>query len=209
MVPQRLAAGDTRMTFGDPEQPTPLELFRSLASSENTSYLLSDELRIVRVNEAWTRFAEHNGGDAMLARWKRGAYVLDAISIVLRDFYRALFTRALAGTVPIHHDYECSSDTVERFFRMTVYPLHSAFLAVTHSLTVERPHDRTECDPSDTYLHDGVLRVCSHCRRVRAKGSLERWDWVPAYVREPPPNLSHGLCAPCSWYYHAPDVRGL
>ena len=188
--------------------PSPIALFRSLAPLENTSYLLSADLRIVRVNAGWARFAETNRGQATLARWARGSCVLDAISGELRGYYRDLFERALACGEPIFHDYECSSERTHRVFRMMVFPLGQAFLAVTHSLHVERDHDRIASAPSDIYVRDGIVQMCSHCRRVRAHGDVERWDWVPAYVQAPPPNISHGLCAPCAHYYFAADLRG-
>lgn len=182
-----------------------LAAYRAVEGGDNVSYLLSDSLRIVRCNDAGTRFAKANGGGAMLARWGRGAILLDAISQDLRGFYRHLYARALATNQRVEHDYECSSDQVLRRYRMIILPIPPAFLVVTHALLVERPHDRAASEPDDAaYLHDGVITMCSHCRRVRATVSPERWDWVPAYLTMTLPNLSHGMCPPCGAFYFPP-----
>ena len=179
-------------------------VFGALAQLDNPSYLLSSDLRIVRVNEAWTRLAERNGGGALLTRWGRGAAVLDAISGPLRTFYRDLFERALVGE-PVHHDYDCSSDGSPRVFRMMVLPLPPGFLAVTHSLRVE-PGDVRADAPSGRYVRDGIVNMCSCCRRVRRVSDdardPDRWDWLTAFIDAPPANVSHGLCAPCARYYY-------
>ncbi len=188
------------------EAPRPVDLIRAFSAVENTSYILSTDLRIVRVNEGWTRFAESNGGHALLARWGRGSHVLDAIAGELRAFYRDLFERAFADDKVICHDYDCSSDRVERLFRMMVFPLGATFLAVTHSLRVERSMIGTGSPPSDIYVRDGIIQMCAQCRRVLAQGELDRWDWVPAYIQAPPPNVSHGLCSPCARFYF-PDTQ--
>ena len=36
---------------------------------------------------------------------------------------------------------------------------------------------------------------------ITSAAPLVKADWVPAYVRSPPENLSHGLCDPCYAFY--------
>ena len=175
-------------------------LYAELDATDDTSYILSNRFRIVRANAAWDRFAVANDGANVLARWGRGAAVLDAICVALRPFYRELFERALATGQRFEHDYECSSPHVFRSFRMLVVPV-GPFLMITHSLQVERPHDRIALAADAAYLHRGVIRMCACCRRVRAATAVERWDWVPAYVAAMPRNASHGLCAMCEHGY--------
>lgn len=177
------------------------DLYAELEATDDTSYILSDELRIVRVNPAFHRFAAANAGDDVAARWGRGAAVVDATCAELRPFYQALFARALATGQRFEHDYECSSPQVFRAFRMLVVPV-GAYLMVTHSLQVERPHDRAALAADPSYRHNGAIRMCACCRRVRASTAIERWDWVPAYVEAMPRNVSHGLCAMCEHGYH-------
>ncbi len=193
-----------KQLFGESEREAPtlpdaLAMFRSLEHVDDTSYLLSQDLRIVRVNAAWARFAEANGGHDMLAHWGRGAFVLDAIAGELRAFYRDLFEGVLATGERREHDYECSSDRVERLFRMVVFPVAAPFLVITHSLRVERAHDRPEAAADEAaYRRDGIISMCSSCRRVQSLGAAERWNWVPSWVVSMPHDVSHGLCPPCA-----------
>ncbi len=129
--------------------------------------------------------------------------LLDSISGDLRDLHRDLLESVCTTGERREYDYECSSAEIERTFRMVVFPAAARFLVVTHSLRIERPHDRPAMAPDDGgYTHDGVIRMCSNCRRVLAIGASERWDWVPAYVTAMPDNVSHGLCPPCFETFH-------
>ena len=182
-------------------QPEATALYHALDHVENPTYVLSDQLRILRVNDGWRRFAVGNGGATMLDRWGRGSFVLEAISGDLREFYRVLFEDARRSGVRREHDYECSSSQVERRFRMFMYPTVEQFLVVTHSLRLESPHERTAMPAGDaTYRRDGMIVMCSSCRRVKVAQETydrERWDWVPSYVEAMPDHISHGLCAAC------------
>lgn len=174
-------------------------LYRALEPTDNTSYVLSADLRIVRANTAWERFARANGGDERLAHGARGSDVLDAASPLLRPFLRDLFERGLATGEVVEHDYECSSPDLYRACRMIAIPVAATFLVVTHSVRLETAHDRTPHAADDgRYLHGGVIRMCAGCRRVQAAAATERWDWVPAYLRPMPATVSHGLCPACA-----------
>ncbi|MDB4964206.1 MAG: hypothetical protein JWP01_4205 [Myxococcales bacterium] len=179
-----------------------LAVYRTVKDSDNTSYLLSSGLQIVRVNTGWTKFALENGGGQMLERWGRNSALLDAVPPVLRDLYRTGFAKALATGVCWEHDYECSSHELFREFRMYAYPIHGTLLTVTHSLRVQRPHDREARPAADAiYRSEGLIRMCSYCRRVRANDADERWDWVPSFVEHMPPGVSHGICRPCAAFH--------
>ena len=175
----------------------------ALEEESGSGCILSHELRIVKTNEGWRRFALANAGTETLRDWPLGAPVLDAISPVLRPFYDRAFQKALAEDRRWEHDYECSSAERFRRFRMVAWPIGGEFLAILHSLRFERPHDRLE-HPADlrVYAVDGVVSMCSHCRRVRNPDEVGRWDWIPGWLRIPPEEISHGLCPGCATYYY-------
>lgn len=176
-------------------------LLDSVAQSDDTAYVLDADRSILRTNPGWSRFALANGGVATLRPW-RGVPIDALLPEPLRAFYVGAFERVLATGERWEHDYECSSDETYRRFHMVAYPVDGEFIVVVNSLRVERPHAREAHEPDDAgYAVDGVIRMCSHCRRVRNPRGHQRWDWVPAYVRHPPHNLSHGLCEPCCEYY--------
>jgi hypothetical protein len=182
-----------------------------------SSFALDRSGRLAFVNQAWDQFAEGNGADAAAAALSLGAPYLDAIAEPLRPFYRDLLARAPerdASLRPATHEYECSSATTFRTFLMHVYLLPGAAgHLIVNSLGTERPHDREEHPPDLTIYLDasvggeGVVRQCSHCRRIQQVQDLSRWDWVPDWVSNPPGNSSHTLCPICFTYYY-PEGNG-
>ena len=180
-------------------------LLQELATSVDSVCALSRDLRLVHTNDGWRRFARENGGGEVLAHWSSGVSIVDAIPSPLRAFYSEAFQHAFATGERWEHDYECSSADVYRQYRMVVYPFEGLFLVVVNALLIEAPHTREPSSPDPSvYRVDGVIGMCSHCRRVRNPNSQLRWDWVPDVVRAPPPNLSHGLCEPCACFYYGP-----
>jgi hypothetical protein len=176
-----------------------IALFRSLRDIEQTTYILSGERTLLRVNRAWEQFALANRGEQLVLAWPRGSSVLDAMPTPLRAFYSRGYDHTCQTGQRWEHVYECSSDRIYRSLRMIAYPFGET-LVVTHALTVEEPHTRNVYPPGDAYLVDGVITMCSHCRLVK-HASVNRWDWVPALVVAMPANVSHGLCPPCATLY--------
>ncbi len=179
-----------------------LEMFRAVGEGDGCAYIVTSDLRLLCMNSVWDEFARANGGEAVLARWRRGRSIVDAISEPLRAFYVAGFRTACEREEPWEHDYECSTPDMLRTFRMTAYPFAGA-LVITNTLRLERPHDRHPCLPDDVYVTDGIVHMCAHCRRSRRDATT--WDWVPAYLAQPPALVSHGLCGPCL-HYHYPRL---
>jgi hypothetical protein len=184
----------------------------ALDAEQGTVCGLSDDLVILYVNPAWQRYARDNGASWREGAWSVGARMMDAVPYVLRPFYRGLFTRALAVNQPVEHEYDCSSPERLRRSRMRVYPCLSGALVVVHTLLRDvereagdgRSADAVEADYRDD---NGLIALCSHCRRARLarRAGEPAWDWVPAFVRHPPRDVSHGLCRTCLRYYY-PDV---
>ena len=184
-------------------------MIRTITESDESAYVLSSDLRILHTSKGWRTFALQNGGAEVLRRWPTGARIDAAWPPVLRGFYRDALASALAKGERWDHEYECSSPTEYRKFRMCVYPIEGARLAVVNSLVVAATHacDEPAPDPDEVYDVDGFVTMCSHCRRTSNPRTL-RWDWVPAYVETLPANASHGLCPTCFEFYY-PDLEPL
>jgi len=168
-------------------------------------FSLDADLRITYCNTAWDRFAVANGGPELMRPAPIGRPLLDFISGPLAAYYAAALGNARSAPEPWHHVYECSSPAAFRRFVMHVFPdkvTHG--LLVVNSLCVERPHEpgQTRLRDADYRGRNGLIVMCSHCRRTRRDGPLEEWDWVPEYVEHQPPKTSHGLCNPCLEYYY-------
>lgn len=180
----------------------------SLEADHSIIYLLGPDLRIVYCNRAWDEFASLNGGIGLNRESVLGKSVLDVIAEPLRPFFANGFAQAQKQLRPWEHDYECSSPEVFRLFHMRVLPLANSYLLVENSLKVERPHgSERPAMPSyqAPYLNEhGILTMCAHCRRTRRidTGEVPIWDWVPAFLTEPPGRVSHGLCRNCRSYFY-------
>ncbi len=180
---------------------TLLDHFETVSTGDNVSYVLSPQRRLTRINAAWELFARQNDGERILSAWSTGSDVLAACGPRLRAFYENGYSRACAEGTPWHHEYECSSPERYRRFLKIAYP-YNDWLLVTHSLIVERAHDAGPYAPESMYMADGLVVMCSHCRRTRYGRDDARWDWVPSFVANITSDVSHGLCGACLEYYY-------
>jgi len=173
-----------------------------LRRHEDAVYALTPELDLAYLNPAWFRFADANDGASIRARWGLGASVLDAIGGPARALFAQAFARCLERGSAWSHDYECSSYERFRRFHMDVFPLEAARgLLVVHTLVAEGPHgaERVERPPVAARYTDaaGLVLQCSFCRRVQRADGSGAWEWVPAWVHDPPAHVTGGLCRPC------------
>ncbi len=167
-------------------------------------FALNPALKIAYCNAAWDRFAAENGAPALTRAAVRGRSMLDFIDGPVADYYVAAFQRTLATDSPWRHDYECSSPDTYRAFTMHVYPLADrAGLMAVNSLRVEIPYPGLPCPGLEEAYRSagGYIVMCSNCRRTERAGSDGIWDWVPDFVANQPPRVSHGLCGPCAEHY--------
>jgi hypothetical protein len=178
-----------------------------LHSTRNIVYGLWPDLTLAYMNPAWFIFSFENGGEPGVSeQWHLGRNVLDAMPDLLRPFYEQNFRRALNEDRPWEHCYECSSDKVYRKFHLGVFPLaQGQGLLLVNSPVVETEHPEAESSPLESLYADaqGFIGQCCHCRRFRRADVLNTWDWVPAWLKQTPPKVTHGICKSCiSFYYH-------
>ena len=179
----------------------------TLARYPGAAYALSPDLRLTYMNPAWFRFARDNGASpAFFNRWREGASIMDAVPQVLREFYQALFQRAIAERhrrTPIQFAYECSSRDWFRLFVMSLYPVEpTGELLVVNAPRIIHDHAAVLSRSQAYEDANGLVTQCAHCRCVRAPQDPERWDWIPEWVENFPANTSHGLCPICFDYYY-------
>src|SRR5687768_12196269 len=96
---------------------------RGWLGSPAVVYGLDEALRMTAVNDAWTDFAERNGGGQALAAGELGRPVLDAARGPIALFYERGFRQAIAGERPFEHVLECSSPQLLRVCRMVGRPI--------------------------------------------------------------------------------------
>lgn len=178
---------------------------------DNVVFGLLPDLTIGYVNRAWFRSADDLHARRAIDAWALGAPLLDAITGPLRPFFEQRLRAVLAERRPWEHKYSCPTPVLERTFSMRVLPIGREDvlgLLVTNALVVAEPMDGVRNDAHDRYRDpNGVVVQCGHCRRTRAADNADRWDFVAAFVREPPRGTSHGLCPPCL-AHHFPKRPG-
>jgi hypothetical protein len=175
-----------------------------LESCPDPCFVLTENLDIKYCNQGWNNFAVLNGGSSqVLAAEVVSRNLLNYIPEDLKNFHAGLFALARKTCKPVTHDYECSSATMFRLYRMHIFPLDQGF-AVINSLRLEHPHDRTPLEPNDSLYQTekGMIRMCSNCRRANRAGDPAAWEWVPDYVQRMRPNTTHGVCPACMEYYY-------
>ncbi|MFP3873903.1 MAG: hypothetical protein ACLFV1_05560 [Thiohalophilus sp.] len=181
----------------------------ALEQQSGTVYGLWPDLTLAYMNPAWFHFARNNQGEPVISRqWRRGRVVTDALPEVLHPFYVELYLRGLEqqDDTPLEHDYECSSAQQYRLLAMTVHNLGcGAGLLIVNNPRQVTQHWRLpqEADQS-RYLNDrGDLVQCSHCRCYQNKRQKHRWDWIPAWLTNPPDNRNQTLCPDCFNHYYS------
>jgi hypothetical protein len=175
-------------------------------------YGLFPDFRLGYFNAAYERFAADNGGERILTDWGLGAAVLTAVDGKIRDFYADAFRGVLAQGQPWEQTYHCHSPDRYRTYRMRVLPLQGGKgLLVVHSNVADLPYPEKASDaPVDDARYqdeDGLVKQCSHCRRVRRVAPPAGWEWVASFVERPPSNVAPTLCDLCADYYY-PSAPG-
>lgn len=169
----------------------------ALEHDPSVIYFLDRQLRINRCNAAWDRFALENRGPQLLRQQMTGFPILSVFPQPVAGFYAALYSSVFATREPVSQEYECSSDTVYRLMHLRIFRNpHELGLILINSPVVEYPHGpERPIHPPPAGLDP--VPMCCHCRRTRLPSSPSQWVWVPGFVRNPPPRVTHLICKPC------------
>ena len=179
-----------------------MDPFHTIEYDPAIVFALDRELRIIYCNRAWDVFAEANGGAFLKRPAPYGLPLLDVIPEELKALYRSAYLNVFATKRQWAYEYECSSATVYRLFRMTALRRPKVdFVWVTNFLLEESPHgdERRPViypNPPAYGEPDESVRMCCLCRRTRRKHGRV-WDWVPAYVKTPPARVAPAVCEDC------------
>lgn len=155
---------------------------------------------IVWVNAAWRSFARENGGDP--ASTGVGANYFSATRGALARWLETMTRDCSTSGAVFETEYQCSSPTQRRDFRMRVHPIAGTGFLITHSLlrTTALESRAGAPIPDDAYVENGLVTMCSNCRRAR-RADHASWDWIPEWVAHPPRLVSHGICPVCVGFY--------
>lgn len=171
-------------------------------NNDSLIYLLNAELRIARCNPAWDRFAIANDGGQAVSSKVVGAKVLDVVPLALKSFYRTAYGNVQRFRRDWWHVFECSSPTVSRAFQMRILSCGDGGLLTINTLLREVPLEPEPCGNVEDYAAtDGIVTMCSHCRRVRNLRQSAAWDWVPELLTRERVLVTFGLCDFCAAYH--------
>lgn len=171
-------------------------------SVESLSYTIDDQDRLIRVDEAFYRFAEENGwneADASLGRslWKFVA------GEDVRKVERLLIRRVRDELREIRLPFRCDGPDVRREMEIRIRS-DSSGRVVEFSGTLLR-EERREPEPlldRSAPRGEETLRMCAWCDRFQVDGEWleveEAARRLELFRRSALPRLDHRLCPQCS-----------
>lgn len=205
------------MRKAQPTEDALCSALEALAIERASACLLDRRGRFVAVNRAWDRFAVENGG-AETCRGERllgSEYRAHVEGEAPRARVEDELARSLGGE-SFGVESECSSPHQLRLLRTQHVPVRDGDdvvvgVLLVHTVVHEAPLESVRpLLPPDELLYrrrDGLVLMCSCCRRTHRVGSVGRWDYVPAYVTRPPAPVTHGFCEPCFLQFGAGSPR--
>jgi hypothetical protein len=80
---------------------------------------------------------------------------------------------------------------------------------VINSLVLEQEQQRQAFRDDSQALREenGLITMCSHCRRTRLPNAVDTWVWIPDLVRRMPMDVSHGICPVCFDIHYGEAMR--
>lgn len=164
------------------------------------------DLRVGYANPAWT--GSQGNHQARGETWPLDSDPLQSLAHSHEEMVRQNLERALQSGRPWQQVLRFGGDSMISDAHWSAFPLRNAMgLLIVQS-------QRVESDPADEgalheryFTQDGLLVQCFHCRRCRRGHDEHAWDWVSHWVKQVPPQTSHGMCPICfSFYYTQRDV---
>lgn len=183
--------------------------FKTLENSCYSIYALSKDFELIYFNPGWIRFAKENqNGSDVVNEFPIGTPITGAIQgAEVQDFYFNHYQNVMKTGKIWHHEYECSSSTEFRQLYQITYPLKDANgILVINTLMVDIPMAqigrKAFAAIEERYTQStGFINQCSNCRRTQRTNQLDVWDWVPAWIKIRPKNISHSICPVCYDYH--------
>lgn len=181
-----------------------MKLPPSIEESANTVFLVDRRGRLVDHNAAYERFAATNNGSALLSTWGRGCDMYACLPEPLRHEMVSRYEQAWRSGV-VDYRYQCHSPELFRVYSMRLLPFGDGCILSEHALVVSRPMRGVTALPEAEIHrqftdHQGLIKQCCSCRKVRSPGAAEEWAWVETMFT-PPAQLakaiSHDLCPVC------------
>jgi hypothetical protein len=166
------------------------------------SYEVGADLRLIAVDEGWSRFATENDAPELQPPRPLGRSIFDAIAdSTTKLLYRELFERVRTRRQSIGFTIRCDSPRLRRRLGLTIARLPAGF-------RVETVLQGQEPNPGGQWLARGLarnprllVRSCSWCKKVEVG---DRWCELDEAIRalklfeeQDVPTLTHAMCPSC------------
>lgn len=178
-----------------------------LNASSNTIYAVWSDLTIAFLNDAWFDFARENrAGDDFLEGFGIGSSVDVGGDDPMNRYFIDCIHRSLREERAVAFQYECPAPETFRLMQVNFLPLRNDLCVISIARVKSSSHQAQGRDPragtAFDYLNDdGLISMCSCCRRVRVPGTEHEWDFVPALIEDPVDTISHTFCESCKAYW--------
>lgn len=166
------------------------------------SYELDDRLIIRNLGPGWDEFAAENGARDLISPAPLGRpllmFLTDATTVHL---YEQLFHRVLTAKRAITFPIRCDAPALRRYLDLTISLTPRGGFLVSSVLVRSEPRAPIGLLATHVSRGDGMVAMCSWCKRVHATG---RWLEVEEAVarlglfeRRQQPLVTHGICDAC------------
>jgi hypothetical protein len=172
-----------------------------MSDTEPLVYSLDERDRIVRVNDAWTRFARENDAPELAAEQVLQRSIWDFLDDpTTRQIYTHLVSRVRQGRT-VCFSLRCDSPTLRRHLKMVVTPADRNYVDFQSVVVAVEPRPIQRIWDRRTIRSGTLLRACAWCKRVEVGG-----EWMEIEVALEPlrifemerlPALTHGICDAC------------
>jgi hypothetical protein len=170
--------------------------------SGSVTCVLKANTEIIYCNPAWDTFALSNHGERATGRCVLGHSIYEYIPSVLESHYKKLIGAALGERKIGASDYQCNSPDLFRSYRLLLLPIpETDLLAMVHFLRLEQTMFDKGVPAANYHSSGPAVVMCAECRRTKREDG--DWDWVPEYLKSPPPRVSHAICQDCMLYVQA------
>jgi hypothetical protein len=155
----------------------------------------------VSVDPMWTVFAQENDAPELTPPGPYGRPIWEYISdSTTSHLWRQIFDKVQRTGDPLVVPVRCDSPTARRFLELLVSPRPVSGIRIDSTVV------RIETRPA-VLLFDldrprqGMLRMCSWCKRVQVEGAWVEVEEVVIsmrlFERRTVPELTHGMCPEC------------
>lgn len=164
-------------------------------------YAVNSSDQVVRVNDAWDRFALDNCGERILKQEVIGRPLWDFVADdTVRELYRRALERTRAGHT-IVFGFRCDGPECSRVLEMKIASAADGVVEFRSTCLSEHAVLPPSLEESSGDSGAPMLRVCSWCSKVE---TIDGWVPMEDHVARARhlqsrgvPTIAHGICPLC------------